>query len=41
MIVIPAIDILDNEIVRLTRGNFDNITYYRNTPFQQAQLYES
>jgi len=41
MIVIPAIDILENEIVRLTKGDFDNITYYRNTPFQQAQLYES
>ncbi len=41
MIIIPAIDILDNKIVRLTRGNFNNITYYRNTPFQQAQLYES
>ncbi|MHB1686397.1 MAG: 1-(5-phosphoribosyl)-5-[(5-phosphoribosylamino)methylideneamino]imidazole-4-carboxamide isomerase [Ignavibacteriaceae bacterium] len=41
MIIIPAIDILENEIVRLTKGNFDNITYYRNTPFQQAQLYES
>ena len=41
MIIIPAIDILENEIVRLKKGDFENITYYRNTPFQQAQLYES
>ncbi len=41
MIVIPAIDILENEIVRLTKGDFENVTYYRSTPFQQAQLYES
>ena len=41
MLVIPAIDIYDEKIVRLTKGDFDNITYYKNTPPQQAQLYES
>ncbi|MEJ2105594.1 MAG: 1-(5-phosphoribosyl)-5-[(5-phosphoribosylamino)methylideneamino]imidazole-4-carboxamide isomerase, partial [Ignavibacteriaceae bacterium] len=41
MIIIPAIDIYDNQIVRLTKGDFDNITYYKNSPLQQAQLYES
>jgi phosphoribosylformimino-5-aminoimidazole carboxamide ribotide isomerase len=41
MLVIPAIDIYDEKIVRLTKGDFDNITYYKNTPVQQAQLYES
>ncbi len=41
MLVIPAIDIYDEKIVRLTKGDFDNITYYKNTPIQQAQLYES
>ena len=41
MIIIPAIDILENEIVRLKKGDFENITYYRNNPFQQAKLYES
>ncbi len=41
MLVIPAIDIYDEKIVRLTKGDFDNITYYKNTPLQQARLYES
>ncbi len=41
MLVIPAIDIYDEKIVRLTKGDFDNITYYKNTPVQQAKLYES
>ncbi len=41
MIVIPAIDIYENKIVRLTKGSFDNITYYKNSPIQQAKLYES
>jgi len=41
MLVIPAIDIYDEKIVRLIKGDFDNITYYKNTPIQQAQLYES
>ncbi len=41
MLIIPAIDIYDNSIVRLSKGNFDNITYYKNTPIQQAQLYDS
>jgi phosphoribosylformimino-5-aminoimidazole carboxamide ribotide isomerase len=41
MLVIPAIDIYDEKIVRLTKGDFDNITYYKNTPIQQAKLYES
>lgn len=41
MLIIPAIDIYDNSIVRLSKGNFDNITYYKNTPIQQAKLYDS
>ena len=41
MLVIPAIDIYDNSIVRLSKGNFDNITYYKNSPIEQAKIYES
>jgi len=41
MLIIPAIDIYDNSIVRLKRGDFDNITYYKNTPLQQAKIFES
>ncbi len=41
MLIIPAIDIYDNSIVRLERGDFDNITYYKNSPLQQAKIFES
>jgi len=41
MLIIPAIDIYDNSVVRLKKGDFDSITYYKNTPVQQAQLYDS
>ncbi|MEO8398900.1 MAG: 1-(5-phosphoribosyl)-5-[(5-phosphoribosylamino)methylideneamino]imidazole-4-carboxamide isomerase [Ignavibacteriaceae bacterium] len=41
MLIIPSIDIYENKIVRLTKGDFDNITYYKNTPLKQARLYES
>jgi len=41
MLVIPAIDIYENSIVRLKKGDFESITFYKNTPFQQAKLYDS
>lgn len=41
MIVIPAIDIYEEKIVRLTKGDFDNITYYKTAPIEQTKLYES
>ncbi len=41
MLAIPAIDIYENKIVRLTKGDFGNITYYKNSPLEQAKLYES
>ncbi len=41
MLIIPAIDIYDNSIVRLKKGDFDNITYYKNSPLQQAIIFES
>lgn len=41
MIIIPAIDIFEDKLVRLTKGNFENVTYYKNSPLKQAQLFES
>jgi len=41
MIIIPAIDIIDNKIVRLKKGDFNKAEYYPNTPLQQSKLYES
>jgi phosphoribosylformimino-5-aminoimidazole carboxamide ribotide isomerase len=41
MLIIPAIDIYENSIVRLKKGDFESITYYKNTPLQQAKLYDS
>jgi len=41
MLIIPAIDIYENSIVRLKKGEFESITYYKNTPLQQAKLYDS
>lgn len=37
MIVIPAIDILDGEAVRLLQGDYDNITSMRGDPIALAQ----
>lgn len=41
MLIIPAIDIYNNAIVRLKKGDFESITYYKNTPIQQARIYDS
>ncbi len=41
MIVIPAIDIIDNKIVRLSKGDFNRVEFYPNSPIEQAKLYES
>lgn len=40
MIIIPAIDIIDNKIVRLKKGDFGQAEYYPNTPLQQSRLYD-
>ena len=39
MIIFPAIDIKDGKCVRLIKGNFDQMTSYKNTPFDQAKIY--
>jgi phosphoribosylformimino-5-aminoimidazole carboxamide ribotide isomerase len=41
MLIIPAIDIYQNKIVRLSRGSFDFITFYKNSPVRQAKIFES
>ena len=39
MIIFPAIDIKDSKCVRLIKGDFDQMTYYTNSPFDQAKIY--
>ena len=39
MIVFPAIDIKDGKCVRLIKGDFNQMTSYKNTPFDQAKIY--
>src|SRR5690606_13695694 len=41
MIAIPAIDIFENKIVRLEKGKCDEVTYYKNSPLEQARIYDS
>jgi len=39
MIIFPAIDIKDGKCVRLIRGDFNQMTSYEKTPFDQAKTY--
>ncbi len=39
MIIFPAIDIKDGKCVRLVRGDFNQMTSYKNTPLEQAKIY--
>lgn len=39
--VIPAIDVLDGKVVRLTQGSYDDVTYYENDPVELAKIFES
>ena len=39
MIIFPAIDIKEGKCVRLIKGNFGQMTTYKNTPFDQAKIY--
>ncbi|HVO72974.1 MAG TPA: 1-(5-phosphoribosyl)-5-[(5-phosphoribosylamino)methylideneamino]imidazole-4-carboxamide isomerase [Ignavibacteriaceae bacterium] len=41
MLIIPAIDLYQNKIVRLLKGSFDFITFYKNPPLRQAKIFES
>jgi len=40
MLIIPAIDIIDNKIVRLSKGEYDSATVYNATPLVQAKNFE-
>ncbi len=39
MIIFPAIDIKDGKCVRLVKGDFNQITAYEKSPFDQAKIY--
>ena len=39
MIIFPAIDIKDGKCVRLIKGDFNKMTSYENSPFDQAKIY--
>ncbi|MEM7281524.1 MAG: 1-(5-phosphoribosyl)-5-[(5-phosphoribosylamino)methylideneamino]imidazole-4-carboxamide isomerase [Pseudomonadota bacterium] len=39
MIVIPAIDLYQNRVVRLFQGRYDEVTYYEHSPLELAQSY--
>ena len=39
MLVIPAIDLLDGQVVRLRKGAYDDVTVYPLSPVEQAKVY--
>ena len=41
MLVFPAIDIKDGKCVRLLKGDFNKVTQYEKTPFDQANEFSS
>jgi len=40
MLIIPAIDLYENKIVRLRKGDFNQVTFYDQTPLSQAKEFE-
>ncbi len=38
--IIPAIDILNGELVRLTQGRYEDVENYQNTPIEMAEIYQ-
>ena len=40
MLIIPAIDILQGKVVRLTKGDFNTAQIYGDSPLDQAKIYE-
>jgi phosphoribosylformimino-5-aminoimidazole carboxamide ribotide isomerase len=41
MVIIPAIDILNGQCVRLTQGNYENAVYYDADPVERARSFEA
>ena len=39
MIIFPAIDIKNSKCVRLVKGDFNKMTSYDNSPFDQAKMF--
>ena len=39
MIILPAIDIIDGNVVRLLRGDYDKMTVYGNSPLERAKFF--
>jgi len=40
MLIIPAIDIIDGEVVRLSKGKYESKVSYNKTPLEQAKIYD-
>ena len=40
MLVIPAIDLLDGKVVRLKKGNYEEVTVYNDDPVSEAQKFK-
>jgi len=40
MKIIPAIDIYDNKVVRLSKGDFKEVSFYNDSPLKQAKIFE-
>lgn len=40
MDVIPAIDLLDGQVVRLQKGSYNDVTVYNDNPLDQAKTYK-
>lgn len=40
MLIIPAIDLYEKKIVRLQKGDFNQVTFYEQTPLAQAKEFE-
>ena len=41
MILLPAIDLYEGKVVRLTRGDYSRMTVYREDPLDQAREFEA
>ncbi|MCB0732566.1 MAG: 1-(5-phosphoribosyl)-5-[(5-phosphoribosylamino)methylideneamino]imidazole-4-carboxamide isomerase [Ignavibacteriae bacterium] len=41
MLKIPAIDVMDGKIVRLSKGEYDSVVKYDNSPLEQAKIYDN
>jgi phosphoribosylformimino-5-aminoimidazole carboxamide ribotide isomerase len=41
MILVPAIDILGGKVVRLKKGDYDQVTVYSDDPVEQAKKFEA